>query len=130
MRTDLPPGPRGPAAVQTLAFWTRPLPFYERARARYGRRFTVRLLGSPPFVLTSDIDDVKAIFTAPPDVLHPGAGAVALAPVVGPRSVLLLDGAQHLAQRRLMLPAFHGDRIAALTALVEEVSEREVAGWP
>jgi cytochrome P450 len=69
--------------LQSTAFWTRPLAFLERCRARFGSRFTLRLLGSPPFVILSDPDDIKEVFTAPPDVLHPGEGAAVLAPIVG-----------------------------------------------
>jgi cytochrome P450 len=127
---QLPPGPRAPAAVQTLAWWTRSIPFYERCRARYGKRFTMRLLQTPPHVHLSDPAEVKEVFTAPPDVLHPGEGARILAPVVGANSVILLDEGAHLSQRKLMLPAFHGERMEALTGLLEEVTEREVAAWP
>ncbi|HEV2875387.1 MAG TPA: cytochrome P450 [Thermoleophilaceae bacterium] len=126
----LPPGPRAPRVVQTLAWWTRSLPLFERCRARYGKRFTLRLLQSPPFVHLSDPAEVKEVFTAPPDVLHPGEGARLLEPVVGSNSVVLLDESAHLSQRKLMLPAFHGERMEALTGLLEEVTEREVAGWP
>ena len=63
------------AAVQTLAWWTRSIPLYERCRARYGKRFTLRLLQSPPQVHLSDPAEIKEVFTAPPDVLHPGEGA-------------------------------------------------------
>ena len=113
-----------------VGFWTRPLAFLERCRARYGRRFTIRLPLTPPFVMLTDPDEVKQVFTAPADVLHPGSGARVLQPVVGSYSVILLDGAPHMQQRKLMLPAFHGERIERLTALVEEVTERDVAGWP
>jgi cytochrome P450 len=113
-----------------VGFWTRPLAFLERCRARYGRRFTIRLPLAPPFVMLTDPDEVKQVFTAPADVLHPGSGARVLEPVVGRHSVILLDGAPHMEQRKLMLPAFHGERIERLTALVEEVTERDVAGWP
>jgi cytochrome P450 len=126
----LPPGPRAPRAVQTLAWWTRTVPLFERCRARYGKRFTLRLLQSPPFVHLSDPAEVKEVFRAPPDVLHPGEGAQALEPVVGANSVILLDESAHLSQRKLMLPAFHGERMEALTGLLEEVTEREVAAWP
>ncbi|MGH2742576.1 MAG: cytochrome P450 [Thermoleophilaceae bacterium] len=126
----LPPGPRAPRAVQTLAWWTRSVPLFERCRARYGKRFTLRLLQSPPFVHLSDPAEAKEVFTAPPAVLHPGEGARILEPVVGANSVILLDESAHLSQRRLMLPAFHGERMEALTGLLEEVTEREVAGWP
>jgi cytochrome P450 len=125
-----PPGPGWPTAVQTLAWWSRPLPFFERCRARYGHRFTIRLLSTPPFVMISDPAEIKEVFTAPPDALHPGEGARILEPVVGPRSVILLDEGPHMEQRRLLLPAFHGERMARLEALVAEVAEREVARWP
>ena len=111
-------------------FWTRPLAFLERCRARFGPRFTIRLPMSPPFVMLTDPDEVKQVFTAPADVLHPGSGARVLEPVVGRHSVILLDGAAHMEQRKLMLPAFHGERIDRLTALVQEVTERDVASWP
>jgi cytochrome P450 len=116
--------------VQTLAWWTRSVPVYERCRARYGKRFTLRLLQSPPFVHLSDPAEVKEVFTAPSDVLHPGEGARVLEPVVGANSVILLDEQPHLSQRKLMLPAFHGERMEALTGLLEDVTERVVADWP
>jgi cytochrome P450 len=126
----LPPGPRQPAAIQTLGWWSRPQSFMERCRARYGKRFTIRLLSTPPFVMLSDPGDVKELFTAPPDVLHPGEGARILEPVVGKNSVILLDEDPHLSQRRLMLPAFHGEKMERLTGVMREVAEREAASWP
>jgi len=126
----LPPGPRTPRAVQGMAFWNRPLATLERWRSRYGKRFTIRLPGGPPFVMITDPDEVKQIFTAKPDVLHPGEGARVLAPVVGQNSVLLLDEGAHMEQRKLMLPAFHGERMERLSGLLTEVTEREVASWP
>ncbi len=128
--SELPPGPRMPAALQTLGFWSRPTAFLERARQRYGRRFTIRLLGSPPFVMLSDPDEIKQVFQAPPDVLHPGEGARILEPVLGRHSVILLDEDPHLEQRKLMLPAFHGERMARLSGLIGELARAEVASWP
>ncbi len=130
MRDQLPPGPRLPATVQSVGWWTRPVPFLERCRRRYGKRFTVDLLGSPMFVNISDPADIKETFMAPPDVLHPGEGAAMLEPLVGTYSLILLDGDVHLEQRRLMLPAFHGERMKRLTRLMTEVAEREVERWP
>jgi len=128
--TRLPPGPRQPPALQTLGWWARPVAFMERCRARHGKRFTVRLIGTPPFVMLSDPDEVKLLFTAPPDVLHPGEGARILEPVVGRNSVILLDEHDHLEQRKLMLPAFHGEKMGRLSDLMEEVAEREAGRWP
>jgi cytochrome P450 len=129
-RSALPSGPPFPAAVQMAGFWTRPLAFLERCRARYGKRFTIRLPATPPFVMITDPDQVKQVFTAPPDVLRPGQGARVLEPVVGSNSVILLDEGAHMEQRKLMLPAFHGERMERLTGLMEEVAAAEVAALP
>jgi len=129
VRQNLPPGPRAPALYQGVGMWTRPLASLERCRARYGNRFTVRFPFTPPFVIIADPEQVKQIYTAPPDVLHPGAGARVLEPVVGKNSVILLDGDAHMEQRKLILPAFHGERMERLTGLVRDVTEREIASW-
>ena len=130
MPSGIPPGPSYPSWIQSIGFWTRPLAFLERCRARYGKRFTIRLPLAPPFVMISDPEEVKQVFTAPPDVLHPGEGARVLEPVVGTNSVILLDEGPHLEQRKLMLPAFHGEKMERLSDLIAEVAEREVASWP
>ena len=127
--TELPEGPRAPSTWQTLAWQTRPIPYLERCRARYGKTFTLDLLGIDPFVMMSRPEDIKAIFTAPPDVLHSGEGSAVLLPVVGPNSILLLDEDRHLTQRKLMLPAFHGEKMEALRGLVTDVAGSEVEGW-
>jgi cytochrome P450 len=101
-----------------------------RARERYGKRFTVQVLGQAPFVILSNPQEIKEVFQAPPDVLHPGEGARILEPIVGPNSVILLDESPHLEQRKLMLPAFHGERMQRLESLMTELTEREIDSWP
>ncbi|HEX3690515.1 MAG TPA: cytochrome P450 [Solirubrobacteraceae bacterium] len=128
-REQLPPGPSVPMVVQMMAAWTRPAASLERLRP-YGKRITVRLPFQPPFVMLWDAADIKEVFTAPPDVLHPGEGARILEPLIGRNSVILLDEDEHLEQRRLLLPAFHGERMQRLTGLMTELAEREVASWP
>jgi cytochrome P450 len=130
MTAQLPPGPRLPSALQMLGWWSRPAAFLERCRARYGGRFTVRLPGLPPFVMISDPEELKQLFTAPPDALHPGEGARILEPIIGPSSVILLDEQPHMRQRKLLLPAFHGEKMHRLSGLIAELAEREVASWP
>jgi cytochrome P450 len=130
MNSQLPAGPRMPAALQTLGAWSRPTAFLERARARYGPRFTLRFLGQAPFVMLSDPEEIKQLFLASPDVVHPGEGALILEPIVGRNSVILLDEGPHLEQRKLMLPAFHGERMQGLADLMSELTERELASWP
>ena len=126
----LPPGPSAPSWLQTTRWWTRSVPMMEDCRARFGKRFTIKLLGTPPFVLLCDPAEIKQVFTAPPEVLHPGEGARILQPVVGSFSLILLDEDAHLSQRRLMLPAFHGEQIARLTDVMAQVAGAEVDRWP
>jgi hypothetical protein len=116
--------------IQMIATWTRPAASTERLRQRYGKRFTVKLPFQPPFVMLSDPDEIKELFMAPPDAIHPGEGARVLEPIVGRNSVILLDEDVHLEQRKLMLPAFHGERMQRLTGLMSELAERELESWP
>jgi cytochrome P450 len=130
LRRQLPPGPRQPAVWQTIGTWTRATGQLERCRRRYGRRFTLRVLGNPISVILSDPEEIKQVLTAPPDVLHPGEGARILKPIVGDSSVILLDEDVHLEQRKLLLPAFHGEKMQRLAGLMVELTEREVSSWP
>src|SRR3954467_15365489 len=126
----VPPGPAWPSLLQTAAWIARPAPFMERARRRYGDVFTVRLPQGRAFVFTTDPDLLKAVFTTGPDRLRAGEANVALEPVLGSRSVLLLDGAEHIRQRRLMLPPFHGERLRGYEDLIAEIADEEMHGWP
>src|SRR4051794_40958428 len=126
----VPPGPAWPSLLQTAAWIARPAPFMERARRRYGDVFTVRLAQVGTFVFTTDPDLLKTVFTTGPDRLRAGEANVALEPVLGSRSVLLLDGAEHIRQRRLMLPPFHGERLRDYEQLIAEIADDELRSWP
>jgi cytochrome P450 len=126
----LPPGPSWPAALQTAAWIARPAPFMERARRRYGDAFTVRLAQVGTFVFTTDPEVLKGVFTTGPDRLRAGEANFALEPILGSRSVLLLDGAEHIRQRRLMLPPFHGERLRGYEQLIAEIADEEMERWP
>ena len=95
LKPVLPPGPSMPAALQLLADWKRPAGRLQRLRQRYGKRITVRLPFQPPFVMLSDPAEIKQLFTAPPDVVHPGEGTRVLERFVGRSSVILLDEPAH-----------------------------------
>jgi cytochrome P450 len=115
--------------MQLAGTWTRPTATLEGLR-RYGKRCTVRLPFQPPFVMLSDPAEIKELFTAPADVLHPGEGARVLEPIVGRNSVILLDEADHLEQRRLLLPAFHGERMQRMTDVMVQLTDAELDAWP
>ncbi len=126
----LPPGPGQPPVVQMVWWLTRPIGFMEHCRRRFGDAFSVRFLGSrQPTVMVSDPEAVRVLYGEHGHGLPPGR-TLALRPVMGPSSVLLLEGREHLARRRAMLPAFHGERMRSYEGIVREVAEAEVESWP
>jgi cytochrome P450 family 135 len=126
----LPPGPRMPRPMQTAAWIARPGPFMLRAHARYGDAFTIRIGTEPPWVMLAHPDAVREVFTGDPALLHAGKANVILRPFLGRESVLLLDGPQHLRQRKLMLPPFHGSRMTGYRDMVAEIAREHIARWP
>ncbi len=127
---QLPPGPPLPPALQLLGTWFRPGMSMVMLMRRYGRRVTVNIPFQPPLVMISDPEEVKQIFKLAPDVAHPGRGARILEPILGRYSLILLDEDLHLQHRRLLLPAFHGDRMKLLVDLMRELTDAELDGWP
>jgi cytochrome P450 len=128
--TSLPPGPTAGPALQTMRWLVRPIAFLEACRRRYGDAFSVRFLGfETPLVMVSKPEVLRALYSERGHGLPPGR-TLSLRPITGPRSVLLLDGAEHLSRRRVMLPPFHGDRMRAYEPIVREAAEREIARWP
>jgi cytochrome P450 len=125
----LPPGPRKPRALQTLDWMRAPLPLLEDCHRRYGDTFTLRLLRWGDWVLLCDPDDVKRVFTGG-DAVGVAIANPLLRPVLGSRSVMLLEEPEHMTRRRLMLPSFHGEAVGADAAMMAGVARREVASWP
>ncbi len=127
----LPPGPSAPSVVQALRYARDPLGFLTGFQRRYGDIFTVRFPYFGHIVYVAHPDLVKEVFTGAPAVFHAGeANATVLEPALGPNSVLTLDDAPHLRQRKLLLPPFHGERVQRYGELIEEMTRREMESWP
>ena len=125
----LPPGPRTPAVVNTLRFAQRPLAALREWHRRFGDVFTVRMLGFGVGVYVVDPHAIRELFTGDQSDLRAGEANSFMEPVLGPHSVLVLDGPEHLRQRKLLLPPFQGSRVAAFREIMRDVAEREVAAW-
>jgi cytochrome P450 len=126
----IPPGPTAAPVLQTARWLLRPIAFLEDCRRKYGDAFGVTFLGfQSPMVMLSHPDVIRALYTERAHGLPPGR-TFALRPIMGDRSVLLLEGAEHLQRRKVMLPPFHGERMRAYEPIVREAAEREIATWP
>jgi cytochrome P450 family 135 len=129
MQEALPPGPPDPRLAQMLQWLARPVTYAERQRDRYGDVFTARI-EERPWVMLGDPADVRTVFTAGPARVNAGEANGILRPTLGSHSLLLLDGDEHLRQRKLMLPAFHGERVDRYREIMREATERAVSSWP
>jgi cytochrome P450 family 135 len=126
----LPPGPDWSLPRTMWHWWRRPLQTLEECQARYGDTFTIRLPHEGTWVFVSDPEVIKQVFTGDPNLLHAGAANIVLLPVLGEHSVLLLDEPEHMAQRKLMLPAFHGPRMQAYGEVMAQAAREEIDRWP
>lgn len=126
----LPPGPTMPRFVQAWYFMRRPFTMLDDCVRRYGDCFTVHMLGMRPGVILSDPDAIRDLFMADPEAVVAGeANAELLEPILGRYSVLNLDGALHMRERRLMLPPFHGERVHVYGRIMQEVTRQVMAEW-
>ena len=129
-RLPQPPAVRLPAAAQVLWFNMRQLDFVFRHRARMGDVWSARgyVKGRP--VIVCHPDHVRSLFKAPPELVPTLAAESPLLPVLGPGSVLTANEPRHLPRRKLLLPPFHGEAIAAYERMIAAAAERQIARWP
>jgi cytochrome P450 family 135 len=127
---DLPPGPRAPALWQTFAWMARPAAFLSRLHQQFGDPATIRTYWTEqPMVLFSHPDAVREVFRLDPAIAPAGQSWEFLRPFAGPHSILLLDGQEHLRERRLLQTPFHGARMQAFAPMIGELARSELNGW-
>jgi cytochrome P450 family 135 len=130
MSAKLPPGPRAPRLLQSIRWSREPLPMLAQCRERYGDTFTLRLRHLGTWVVLSDPEDVKRVFSTDTNDLGVGVPNLALRPVLGAHSVMLSEEPEHMARRKLMLPRFHGERMREDAEMMTALARREVRSWP
>jgi cytochrome P450 len=129
-RAPLPPGPRLPQRLQTLALTFAPLRFIEACHRRYGDVVALRTVSNPRLVMVFAPELVRQVFGGSPEHLRGGEAQALNAQVVGEHSVLVLDGPAHMRRRRLLLPLFHGEPMRAHIGVVRAATDRVVDSWP
>lgn len=131
-KPTLPAGPPLPTPLQAAIWALRPLELMDRCEARYGEIFTLRIRRGRPWVLLTNPTHVKQVFTRASELMGAGAGEAnpLLEPLLGPRSVMLLDEPEHMGDRKRLLPSFHGGRMKDYGAMMSEIAHEKVAEWP
>jgi cytochrome P450 len=126
----LPPGPRMPAALQTAIWVRRAQWFLGQCAARFGEVFKIQIAREGTWIVLSNPEHIKQVFTGDPTVFHAGEGNRILLPVLGEHSLLLLDEDAHMEQRKLLLPSLHGQRMQRYAELMTEIAAEEIERWP
>jgi cytochrome P450 family 135 len=119
-----------PRALQTAIWFRRAQWMMAECRKRFGETFRLSIAHEGTWVMLSNPEDVKAVFTGDPRLLHAGEANRILLPILGEHSLLLLDGSEHMAQRKLMLPPFHGARMQSYGSLMGDIARAEIERWP
>jgi cytochrome P450 len=129
--SQLPPGPRFGSPIGTLHFLISPLENVRLAAKRFGPVFKTRFPGFGLMIYVNDPELIKQVFAGDPSVFHAGeATATVLLPAVGPNSVLTLDEAPHMRQRKLLLAPFHGENVRRWAETIREITDRDMDTWP
>jgi cytochrome P450 len=127
----LPPGPGTPSLIAAVRFARDPHGYIRSVYSRFGPVFTVRFIGAGPVVWVAEPELVRRVLTGDSELLHGGeAAALLLEPLFGKNSVATLDGEQHMRRRKLLLPAFHGERVRRWAKDIHELAERDMQTWP
>src|SRR5436305_330440 len=126
----LPPGPGSPAWWQLVRFAGDPLGLLDECHRRYGDTFTLNIAGNGRFVMLSDPEAVREVFRGDPDVLHSGEANSIFVATVGRHSVLVLDGAEHATQRRVVVAPLPGARMRAFFEAMRQETLDAVRAWP
>ncbi|MGF1482438.1 MAG: cytochrome P450 [Cyanophyceae cyanobacterium] len=127
--TQLPEGPTAPALVQFVNWLARPFDYLEECVERYGDVFTMRLIGLPPLVFIADPQGIKQIFSTDSQSFDVGQTNELARPILGDRSIILMDGSQHKRERKLLMPPFHGEKVKSYAESICQITAAVTSRW-
>lgn len=125
-----PPSPHFPGIVQTYRWGKRPIEFLDVCKQEVGTPFTMKFVGVGDVVIVDDPSQVKETITADPKVLQAGRANQLLEPMLGTSSIMLLDGQEHLRQRRLLNPPLHGESLQKSVGIMRDITDASLDSWP
>lgn len=126
----LPSGPGSPGILQMRQWFRDPIDFMERNREKHGPIFTVKLGALKRCAFVAEPEAAWEVLSGDPSTFRMGPTNQIFRPVLGERSLFLLDGEEHKHHRRLMAPSFHPKAVRGYGGLIEEIGAREIATWP
>lgn len=129
---QLPRRIRLPAVAQTLWLVFGMDSFIRFCLMRYSSEgmLSFRIVGLGDMVNVFDPHLIREVLNGDGEVLRGGEATAQVFGMLGPNSLVMLDGEPHLRARRLLLPPFHGEAIAHHARLIEQITAAEIKDWP
>jgi cytochrome P450 len=126
----MPPGPSLPGPLALMTWMRRPVETFDKHFRAYGDVYSVNnpLYGRE--VILCHPDPIKDVLAGDPDLFLGGEANATLSVVVGNGSILLLDGKEHHRQRKLLMPPFHGERLAVYARGIHRIASRVIRDLP
>lgn len=118
-----------PSFIQKIQWVGDPLAYMNNAASRYPDIFTTHVSNVSPFVFVNHPQGIQELFTADPKQFDTGRGNEILRPLVGDKSLLLMDGQQHRRERQLLMPPFHGERMRHYSQVICDVTNQATERW-
>ena len=115
------PGELRPSIARTRRIVVAPLPELMRLYREYGPVFTIRVLHAPVTMMIGPEANHYMLVSHAKNFVWREGSMGDLIPLIGD-GLLTIDGVAHKTARRLLLPAFHHEQVAAsVDTMVEEV---------
>ena len=123
-----PAGDVMPSVRRTHRVITDPLGLLLDSYERHGPVFSLRVLTTRVVFMLGPAANHRILVSHASDFTWRDGGFADLIPLLGD-GLLTIDGEFHRYSRRIMLPAFHRERIAAALATIEDEIDRAIAPW-
>ncbi|MEL7037125.1 MAG: cytochrome P450 [Cyanobacteria bacterium J06592_8] len=124
-----PSGPKAPAFIQLINWIFRPLEYLEECVERYGDIFTLKLVGFPPLIFVAHPEGIQKIFSGDGKYFDAGRTNAVARPILGNRSIILMDGDRHKRERKLLMPPFHGEKVKSYAESICNITESVASQW-
>jgi cytochrome P450 len=126
LRVPFPPGHTGVSPSRSFRFIREPLPVLLEAYGRFGPVFTLRVFHQNVVFVLGPEANHHILVTGAQNFSWREGHMSDLIPLLGD-GLLTIDGAFHRRSRRIMLPAFHQERIRTAHGVMAEETERGLA---
>lgn len=129
----LPTGPKTPTFVQRLQWVIDPVGYMEKTHEHYPDLFMARVVGfGDNVIFVSHPQGIQQILTSDrKQFSSPGKKTNGiLQPIIGDRSVNMIEGESHKQRRQLIVPPFHGERLRTYGKLICNLTDKVMSQLP